>query len=124
MYRRRGSRERPFLRSANVIFTFVLDAGNCQRYIGESSVGWRDVPISNLGMMGVDSFDAIINQPEAAILAVGRLRTVPEWNDGEWAPRRIITATLSVDHRVADGADGARFLKDLQAALTDWETLL
>jgi pyruvate dehydrogenase E2 component (dihydrolipoamide acetyltransferase) len=75
-------------------------------------------------MMGIDSFDAVINAPEAAILAVGRSRTVPEWNDGEWLPRRIISMTLSVDHRVADGADGSRFLGDLQNALTDWELLL
>ena len=80
--------------------------------------------ISNLGMMGIDSFDAIINTPEAAILAVGRVRTVPEWRDGWWAPRRVISATLSVDHRVADGADGARFLADLQSVVSDWELLL
>ncbi|MFL5991020.1 MAG: dihydrolipoamide acetyltransferase family protein [Rubrobacteraceae bacterium] len=80
--------------------------------------------ISNLGMMGIDSFDAIINTPEAAILAVGRVKTVPEWRDGWWAPRRGISATLSVDHRVADGADGARFLADLQSVLSDWELLL
>jgi pyruvate dehydrogenase E2 component (dihydrolipoamide acetyltransferase) len=80
--------------------------------------------ISNLGMMGIDSFDAIINTPEAAILAVGRVRTVPEWRDGGWAPRRVISATLSVDHRAADGADGARFLADLQSVLSDWELLL
>jgi pyruvate dehydrogenase E2 component (dihydrolipoamide acetyltransferase) len=80
--------------------------------------------LSNLGMMGVDSFDAIINPPEAAILAVGRVRIVPEWREGAWVPRRIISATLSVDHRVADGADGARFLQALQEALIDWELLL
>jgi pyruvate dehydrogenase E2 component (dihydrolipoamide acetyltransferase) len=80
--------------------------------------------ISNLGMMAIDSFDAIINTPEAAILAVGRVRTVPEWREGEWVPRRVISATLSVDHRVADGADGARFLADLQSVLSDWELLL
>jgi pyruvate dehydrogenase E2 component (dihydrolipoamide acetyltransferase) len=80
--------------------------------------------ISNLGMMGIDSFDAIINTPEAAILAVGRVRTVPEWREGGWVPRRVISATLSVDHRVADGADGARFLADLQSVLSEWELLL
>ncbi|MBA2692754.1 MAG: 2-oxo acid dehydrogenase subunit E2 [Rubrobacter sp.] len=80
--------------------------------------------ISNLGMMGVDSFDAIINQPEAAILAVGRLRTVPEWVDGEWFPRWVISVTLSVDHRVADGADGARFLADLQEGISNWELMM
>jgi pyruvate dehydrogenase E2 component (dihydrolipoamide acetyltransferase) len=75
-------------------------------------------------MMGVDSFDAIINAPQAAILALGRVRTVPEWQDGGWVPRRVISATLSVDHRVADGADGARFLESLQEVLLDWELLL
>lgn len=80
--------------------------------------------ISNLGMMSIDSFGAIINGPEAAILAVGRVRTVPEWQEKEWVPRRAISGTLSVDHRVADGADGARFLMDLQATLEDWELLL
>lgn len=80
--------------------------------------------ISNLGMMGVDNFDAIINAPQAAILALGRMRIVPEWRDGEWLPQRVISATLSVDHRVADGADGARLLEDLQTALSNWEILL
>jgi pyruvate dehydrogenase E2 component (dihydrolipoamide acetyltransferase) len=80
--------------------------------------------LTNLGMMGIDSFDAIINTPEAAILAVGRVRTVPEWEDARWVPRRVISATLSVDHRIADGADGARFLADLQSMLSDWELLL
>jgi pyruvate dehydrogenase E2 component (dihydrolipoamide acetyltransferase) len=80
--------------------------------------------LSNLGMMGIDSFDAIINAPEAAILAVGRVRTLPEWREEKWVPKRVISGTLSVDHRVADGADGARFLADLQAALSDWELLL
>ena len=61
---------------------------------------------------------------ETAILAVGKVRTVPEWREKEWVPRRTISGTLSVDHRVADGADGARFLMDLQAALEDWELLL
>jgi pyruvate dehydrogenase E2 component (dihydrolipoamide acetyltransferase) len=80
--------------------------------------------LSNLGTMQIDSFNAIINAPEVAILAIGRVRTVPEWRDGEWIPRRVIFGTLSVDHRVADGADGARFFMDVQAALSDWELLL
>ena len=80
--------------------------------------------LTNLGMMGIDAFDAIINAPEAAILAVGRVRTVPEWREEKWVPKQVISGTLSVDHRVADGADGARFLASLQAALSDWELLL
>jgi pyruvate dehydrogenase E2 component (dihydrolipoamide acetyltransferase) len=92
--------------------------------LGREELSGGTFTMSNLGMMGIDSFDAVINAPEAAILAVGRSRTVPYWHDGEWIPRRIISMTLSVDHRVADGADGSRFLGDLQSALTDWELLL
>ncbi len=91
--------------------------------LGRDELSGGTFTVSNLGMMGVDSFDAIINQPEAAILAVGRLRTAPEWHDGEWFPKWVVSATLSVDHRVADGADGARFLADLQEAITNWELL-
>jgi pyruvate dehydrogenase E2 component (dihydrolipoamide acetyltransferase) len=75
-------------------------------------------------MMGIDSFDAIINAPEAAILAVGRVRAVPEWREEKWVPEQVISCTLSVDHRVADRANGARFLMNLPAALSDWELLL
>lgn len=92
--------------------------------LGTDDVSGGTFTVSNLGMMGVDAFDAIINAPQAGILALGRVRTVPEWRDGAWLPLRVISATLSVDHRVADGADGARFLGDLQAALSDWELLL
>lgn len=92
--------------------------------LGADDLSGGTFTISNLGMMGVDSFDAIINAPQAGILALGRTRTVPEWQGGEWVPRRVVSATLSVDHRVADGADGARFLQSMQEALLDWELLL
>jgi pyruvate dehydrogenase E2 component (dihydrolipoamide acetyltransferase) len=69
--------------------------------------------ISNLGMFGVDSFTAIVNAPQAAILAVGRIaeRVVPV--EGSPAVRPMVTLTLSFDHRVVDGARGARFLDTL-----------
>lgn len=92
--------------------------------LGSDDLSGGTFTISNLGMMGVDNFDAIINAPQVGIIALGRVRTVPEWRGGEWLPLRVISATLSVDHRVADGADGASFLEDLQAALSDWEILL
>ena len=92
--------------------------------LGADDLSGGTFTVSNLGMMGVDAFDAIINAPQAGILALGRVRTIPEWREGAWLPLRVISATLSVDHRVADGADGARFLGDLQAALSDWELLL
>lgn len=73
--------------------------------------------ISNLGMFGVDAFNAIIVAPQAAILAVARIadRVVPV--NGAPAIRPMLTLTLSTDHRVADGAQAARFLNDLAEAL-------
>jgi pyruvate dehydrogenase E2 component (dihydrolipoamide acetyltransferase) len=73
--------------------------------------------ISNLGMMGIEEFSAIINPPEAAILAVGAVRQVPVVVDGALAVGWRMKATLSVDHRVADGASGARFLQTLRRFL-------
>ncbi len=69
--------------------------------------------VSNLGMFDVDQFTAIINPPEAAILAIGSAREVPLVVEGEIRPGVQMKATLSVDHRVSDGAEGARFLQTL-----------
>lgn len=73
--------------------------------------------ISNLGMMGIEEFSAIINPPEAAILAVGAVRQVPVVVDGDLEVGWRMKMTLSVDHRVADGAAGARFLQTLKKFL-------
>jgi pyruvate dehydrogenase E2 component (dihydrolipoamide acetyltransferase) len=73
--------------------------------------------ISNLGMMGIEEFSAIINPPEAAILAVGAVRQVPVVVEGQLAVGWRMKLTLSVDHRVADGAAGARFLQTLKKFL-------
>jgi pyruvate dehydrogenase E2 component (dihydrolipoamide acetyltransferase) len=74
--------------------------------------------VSNLGMFGVDSFTAVINPPEAAILAVGGTRKdVVVGDDGEFAARERLTLTLSVDHRACDGATGAKFLGELAELL-------
>ncbi len=69
--------------------------------------------ISNLGMYDVEDFIAIINPPEAAILAVGSAREVPVVVDGEVKPGRRMKATISVDHRISDGAEAARFMQAL-----------
>jgi pyruvate dehydrogenase E2 component (dihydrolipoamide acetyltransferase) len=69
--------------------------------------------VSNLGMFGVDAFTAVINPPEAAILAVGATRQDVVFRDGEVVPRNRMTLTLSVDHRACDGATGAAFLGQL-----------
>src|SRR5438105_366883 len=69
--------------------------------------------ISNLGMFGVDSFQAIVNSPQAAILAVGRIVERPWAADGAVVVRPILTLTVAFDHRVVDGARGAEFLNTL-----------
>jgi pyruvate dehydrogenase E2 component (dihydrolipoamide acetyltransferase) len=74
--------------------------------------------ISNLGPFGIEQFDAIINAPEAAILAVGA--THPEavpLADGQIVSRPIMHITLSADHRIVDGAVAARFISDLKNTL-------
>ena len=73
--------------------------------------------ISNLGMYGVRSFRAIINPPQAAILAVGAVRSVPTVRDGELATQQLMSVTLSCDHRILYGAEAARFLSRLGALL-------
>jgi len=69
--------------------------------------------ISNLGTLGVDRFTALVAPPEAAILAVGRVADRVVARDGQVAIRPMVSLTLSVDHRVADGADAASFLADV-----------
>ncbi len=80
--------------------------------------------ISNLGMFDVEEFIAIINPPEAAILAVGAVTPRPIAAGGEVRIARMMKATLSVDHRVADGAQAARFLQELKKLLENPVNLL
>ncbi len=73
--------------------------------------------ISNLGMMGIKEFTAIINPPEAAIIAVGSSNPTPVVRDGEITVRSIMNVTMSCDHRAIDGATGARFLQTFKQML-------
>ena len=75
--------------------------------------------ISNLGMFGVEEFTAIINPPDACILAVGGIKQAPVVKDGQLVPGNLMKVTLSCDHRVVDGALGAAFLKTLKGILED-----
>lgn len=76
--------------------------------------------ISNLGMFGeVDSFAAIINPPEAAILAVGTTRDVPVVKDGQIVPGKTMKMTISADHRVTDGAEAAKFMAEVKRNLEE-----
>jgi pyruvate dehydrogenase E2 component (dihydrolipoamide acetyltransferase) len=73
--------------------------------------------ISNLGMFGIEEFTAIINPPDACILAVGSVQQVPVVKNGAVVPGQTMRMTLSCDHRVVDGATGAAFLQDLKGYL-------
>lgn len=80
--------------------------------------------ISNLGMYGVTSFQAIINPPQAAILSVSAILDVPVVKNGAIVPGKVMNLTLSVDHRVVDGVAGAEFMKTLQTYLENPALLL
>jgi pyruvate dehydrogenase E2 component (dihydrolipoamide acetyltransferase) len=73
--------------------------------------------VSNLGMLDIEEFTAVINPPEAGIVAVGRIVEKPVAHDGEISIRRRMRLTMSCDHRVIDGATGAQFLKTLKGML-------
>jgi pyruvate dehydrogenase E2 component (dihydrolipoamide acetyltransferase) len=73
--------------------------------------------ISNLGMFGIDEFTAVINPPEAAILAVGAMTPKPVVRDAEVVVRQLMRVTMSCDHRVVDGATGAKFLQTFKKIL-------
>lgn len=75
--------------------------------------------ISNLGMFGIDQFTAIINPPDACILAVGGISQVPVVKNGAVVPGNVMKVTLSCDHRVVDGATGAAFLQTLKSLLEE-----
>lgn len=75
--------------------------------------------ISNLGMFGIDEFTAIINPPDACILAIGGISQVPVVKNGQIVPGNVMKVTLSCDHRVVDGAKGAAFLQTLKDLLEE-----
>ena len=75
--------------------------------------------ISNLGMFGIEEFTAIINPPDACILAIGGIKQTPIVKDGQVVPGNVMKVTLSCDHRAVDGAVGAAFLKTLKGLLED-----
>ncbi|MFL5898484.1 MAG: dihydrolipoamide acetyltransferase family protein [Solirubrobacterales bacterium] len=75
--------------------------------------------VSNLGMYGIDSFEAVINLGQAAILAVGAIREAPTVRDGEVVPAQLMKATIACDHRILYGAEGAEFLARVKALLEE-----
>jgi pyruvate dehydrogenase E2 component (dihydrolipoamide acetyltransferase) len=79
---------------------------------------------SNLGMFGIEEFTAIINPPNACILAIGAIRSTPVVRGGEIVPGKMMKVTLSCDHRIVDGATGAAFLQDLRRFLEEPMSML
>ena len=90
----------------------------------EGDLSGATFSISNLGMYGVDEFTAIINPPEAAILAVGAIKEVPVVEEGRIGPGKVMRMTLSVDHRVFYGATAAQFMAEVKRLLENPVTLL
>lgn len=80
--------------------------------------------VSNLGMMDIDEFTAIINPPDSCILAVGKIEATPVVEEGQVVVRNLLKLTLSCDHRVVDGAVGAAFMQTLKAYLENPVTML
>ncbi len=75
--------------------------------------------ISNLGMFGIDEFTAIINPPDACILAIGGVKETPVVRDGSLKVGNVMKVTLSCDHRIVDGVTGAKFLQTVKSMLED-----
>jgi pyruvate dehydrogenase E2 component (dihydrolipoamide acetyltransferase) len=80
--------------------------------------------ISSLGGIGGTAFTPIVNLPEVAILGVSKSSHKPVYQDGQFVPRLMLPLSLSYDHRVIDGADGARFITHLSNMLSDIRNLL
>jgi pyruvate dehydrogenase E2 component (dihydrolipoamide acetyltransferase) len=95
-----------------------------QRTVTPAELSGATFTVSNLGMYGVASFAAIINPPQAAILAVGELREVPVVRDGQVAPGLRMSATLTCDHRILYGAPAAEFLARVRQLLEQPVNLL
>ncbi len=90
----------------------------------EGDLSGATFSISNLGMFGVDEFVAIINPPEAAILAVGAIKDVPLIEDGRIVPGKVMRMTLTVDHRVFYGATAAQFMAEVKRLIENPVTLV
>ena len=89
------------------------------RKIGPADMQGGSMTISNVGTMGGTAFTPIVNPPEVAILGVARSQVEPTYIDGQLQPRTHLPLSLSYDHRLIDGADGARFLRWICTALED-----
>ncbi len=96
-----------------------LSAKAREKKLGPSDMQGGTFSVSSLGGIGGTQFTPIINAPEVAILGASRSTMKPVWQNGQWVPRLILPLSLSYDHRVIDGALGARFITHLSGVLSD-----
>ncbi len=94
-----------------------------QRQIKLEELRGATFTISNLGGIGGGAFMPIINAPEVAILGVGRGKQAPVYTNGTWEPRMMLPICVGYDHRLIDGADGARFTNEIIKVLEDYEAM-
>lgn len=113
-------------KSLSQIATEVKDYGKKAKEKKLQPSDWEGntFTISNLGMFGIDDFTAIINTPDACILAVGAIRDTPVVKNSAVVPGKLMTVSLSCDHRVVDGSIGAAFLQTLKSYLENPVMLL
>ena len=125
-----GGLSTPIVKAANTksLQQIAAEVKDCSTRAAEGRIKIDEISggsfsISNLGMFGVDQFDAIINPPQCAILALGATQAVAVVQEERITKALCMTATLSLDHRVLDGISGARFLSALKVALENPEGL-
>jgi pyruvate dehydrogenase E2 component (dihydrolipoamide acetyltransferase) len=108
-------------KSLSAISAEVKDFGKKARDKKLQPADWQGntFTISNLGMFGIEEFTAIINPPDACILAVGSVKEVLALNNGDIEVKKVMKVTLSCDHRVVDGVVGSKFLQTLKSYLED-----
>ncbi len=121
----------PVLRDADKkgVLALAKELGEVSARMREGKIAPTDMQggtfsISSLGGIGGTHFTPIINAPEVAILGVSRSSMKPVWKDGQFVPRLMLPLSLSYDHRVIDGAEGARFITYLNSALSDIRRLV
>ncbi|MBT8127675.1 MAG: dihydrolipoyllysine-residue acetyltransferase [Gammaproteobacteria bacterium] len=113
---------RSLIELANELIT--VSARAREKKLSPADLSGGCISISSLGGIGGTAFTPIVNSPEVAILGVSRAQMKPVYKDGEFVPRLILPLSLSYDHRVIDGADGARFTSFLNKVLSDTRRLL
>ena len=118
----RFANEKPLTQIGEEVKTFAKKAK--EKKLQPDEWEGNTFTISNLGMFGIDEFTAIVNPPDACILAVGGIQQVPVVKNGEIVPGNVMKVTLSCDHRVVDGAVGSAFLNSFKNYLENPVLLL